>query len=188
MSSAPASRACQHAHARHAPPLPAAGLPLARCLNRALSPWQHFKTPAAKAAAAPASTASKKRPLPIQEEAEPAAKTPAKKSAAAKKGGAKLDSDGNEMTFVYYVRQYAGLIFTLLSFAFIAFAGYATQYGFSSANTFLYPGCAIGFVGLALHELRPYKTKAQMTFDPAAVEYRKKEIAKAEKMAAKKGK
>jgi hypothetical protein len=27
-----------------------------------------------------------------------------------------------------------------------------------------------------------------MTFDPAAVEYRKKEIAKAEKMAAKKGK
>ena len=121
------------------------------------------------------------RRTPAKGKAEPAAKTPAKKSAAAKKGGAKLDS-------VYYVRQYAGLIFTLLSFAFIAFAGYATQYGFSSANTFLYPGCAIGFVGLALHELRPYKTKAQMTFDPAAVEYRKKEIAKAEKMAAKKGK
>ena len=128
------------------------------------------------------------RRTPAKGKAEPAAKTPAKKSAAAKKGGAKLDSDGNEMTFVYYVRQYAGLIFTLLSFAFIAFAGYATQYGFSSANAFLYPGCAIGFVGLALHELRPYKTKAQMTFDPAAVEYRKKEIAKAEKMAAKKGK
>ena len=125
------------------------------------------------------------RRTPAKGKAEPAAKTPAKKSAAAKKGGAKLDSDGNELTFVYYVRQYAGLIFTLLSFAFIAFAGYATQYGFSSANTFLYPGCAIGFVGLALHELRPYKTKAQMTFDPAAVEYRKKEIAEAEKRAKK---
>ena len=127
------------------------------------------------------------RRTPAKGKAEPAAKTPAKKSAAGKKGaaGAKLDPDGNEMTPVYYLRQYVGLFFTLLSFAFIAFAGYATQYGFSSANVFLYPGCAIGFVGLALHELRPYKTKAQMTFDPAAVEYRKKEIAEAEKRAKK---
>ena len=127
------------------------------------------------------------RRTPAKGKAEPAAKTPAKKSAAGKKGaaGAKLDPDGNEMTPVYYLRQYVGLFFTLLSFAFIAFAGYATQYGFSSANVFLYHGCAIGFVGLALHELRPYKTKAQMTFDPAAVEYRKKEIAEAEKRAKK---
>ena len=127
------------------------------------------------------------RRTPAKGKAEPAAKTPAKKSAAGKKGaaGAKLDADGNEMTPVYYLRQYVGLFFTLLSFAFIAFAGYATQYGFSSANIFLYPGCAIGFVGLAFHELRPYKTKAQMTFDPAAVEYRKKEIAEAEKRAKK---
>ena len=118
------------------------------------------------------------RRTPAKGKAEPAAKTPAKKSAAGKKGaaGAKLDPDGNEMTPVYYLRQYVGLFFTLLSFAFIAFAGYATQYGFSSANIFLYPGCAIGFVGLALHELRPYKNKAQMTFDPAAVEYRKKRV------------
>ena len=127
------------------------------------------------------------RRTPAKGKAEPAAKTPAKKSAAGKKGaaGAKLDPDGNEMTPVYYLRQYVGLFFTLLSFAFIAFAGYATQYGFSSANVVLYPGCAIGFVGLALHELRPYKSKAQMTFDPAAVEYRKKEIAEAEKRAKK---
>ena len=74
----------------------------------------------------------------------------------------------------------SGLVLTLIALASVGVAGYARELGIGSVNLFLWTGVTVGLLGLLMHELRPFRSRTTMTFDPAAVEARKKEIAEAE--------
>ena len=84
------------------------------------------------------------------------------------------------MDATYWFKQYIGLVLTLIALASVGVAGYARELGIGSVNLFLWTGVTVGLLGLLMHELRPFRSRTTMTFDPAAVEARKKEIAEAE--------
>jgi len=92
----------------------------------------------------------------------------------------KRDKHGNMMDATYWFKQYIGLVLTLIALASVGVAGYARELGIGSVNLFLWTGVTVGLLGLLMHELRPFRSRTTMTFDPAAVEARKKEIAEAE--------
>lgn len=92
----------------------------------------------------------------------------------------KRDKHGNIIDAKYLFKQYIGLVLTLIALAFVGLAGYARELGIGSVSLFLWSGVVFGLFGLLMHELRPFRSRTTMTFDPAAVEARKKEIAEAE--------
>ena len=106
-----------------------------------------------------------------------ASKTPA--GAATTSTTTRRDKHGHVMDARYYFRQYCGLVCTLCSFASIVLAAHVRNEAGQSADLkpFIWGAVGFGLVGALLHELRPYQSKTTMTFDKAAVEARKAEIA-----------